>query len=142
MRIIFPIIAIIFFFVTACAVGPDGKSGGDGERYQAKAIQVGQAVAGKGDYAGGDRTDWMVLTCPDPGILKIQLIVDNDNAKVTVELYNRYGKYLSRVTRSKDGPKQVMLLQEITPGKYFIRVYARGHHDKTGYTVMTSVMGS
>jgi len=141
MRRIFPLILIYLLAWTAC-VGPDDKSGGDSERYMAKVAQVGQAVAGKVDYAGGDRTDWLVLTAPDPGILKIQLIVDNDDAEVGIELYDRYGKYLSRVTRRKDGQKQVMLLQEITPGKYFIKVYARKKHDKTGYTIMTSIMGS
>ena len=141
MKRIFPLIAISLLTWTAC-VGPDDKSGGDSERYTAKAAQVGQAVAGKVDYAGGDRTDWLGLTAPDPGILKIQLIVDNDDAEVGIELYDRYGKYLSRVTRRKDGQKQVMLLQEITPGKYFIKVYARKKHDKTGYTIMTGIMGS
>lgn len=141
MRFVFALMPVILFASTAC-IGPDDKSGGDSERYMAKPVQVGQTVAGKVDYAGGDRTDWLRLTALDPGILKIQLIVDNDDAEVVLELYNRYGKYLSRVTRRRDGQKQVMLLQEITPGKYFIKIYARKKHDKTGYTLITSIMGS
>ncbi len=134
------IFSLLLLGISSC-VKPDGKSGGDAERYQAKPIQMGKAVADTVDYSGGDRTDWKVLTCTDPGILRIQLIVDNGNAEVVLELYNRYGKYLSRVTRLKDGPKQVMLLQEVTPGKYFIKVFARHKHDKTGYTLVTKIMG-
>jgi len=138
-RLSFSILLLVT--ITGCITQPDEKSGGDAERYQAKKIEFGQAVTDKVEWAKGDRTDWKVLNVPDPGVLKLQLIVDEEEAEVGMELYDRYGKFLGKVTRHKDGPKNVMFLQEVTPGKYFIKIYSRSEDDNTGYTLMTSLMG-
>ena len=132
---------MILLSLMACITQPDQKSGGDGERYQAKKIELGQAVTDTVAWAKGDRTDWKVLNSLDPGVLKVQLIVDKEDAQVVLELYDRYGKFLAKVTRHRDGPKNVQLLQEITPGKYFIKIYSKTEDDNTGYTLITSLMG-
>ena len=131
---------VVGLFIIACGPKPDANSGGDAERYQAKKIELGQTVGDTVDYSGGDRTDWKVLYIEDIGILKILVLVDNEDAGLVVELYNKYGKKLAKVVHAPDGGPSVTLLQEVTPGKYFIKIYARKKGDKTGYTLMTQMI--
>ena len=140
VEIVLGVIALVLFFVVGCGPKPDANSGGDAERYQAKKIDLGQPVADEVDYNGGDRTDWKVLFVEDPGVLKIEVVVDNENAGLVVELYDKYGRRLGRAVHVKDVGPKVDLLQEVTPGKYFIKVYAKSKGDKTGYTLIPSII--
>ncbi len=140
MRYLFKsLLLIAVFMISGCGIKPDGNSGGDAERYQAKKIELGQQVSDSVDYNGGDRTDWKYLYIEDPGILQINVLVDNQEAGLVVELYDRYGHFIARSDHVV-GPS-VQLMHQVTLGKYFIKIYARKRGDKTGYTLITRMVG-
>lgn len=119
----------------SCITPPDGKSGGDGERHQAKIIKVGQQESDSVNYGKGDRTDWRKLDLEDSGFLTIIVDLDDPKANVEVGLYNCYGKIINKILHRKDDPSQIVLTNEVGPGRYFIKVQAVGETDKTGYGI-------
>ncbi|HOU53235.1 MAG TPA: hypothetical protein PLQ97_04835 [Myxococcota bacterium] len=122
--------------VLACA--PDRNSGGDAERHLAKLTPLGQPVPDSLDRKEGDTTDWKLLDIQDTGYLNVEVVLDNPEAEVMVEAFDRYGQRIGRTVHRKDDGPVVKLSAEVVIGKGFLRITHLGG-PKTGYTLKAFV---
>ena len=134
-RLVLPLLLL----VSACITQPDEKSGGDGERHQAKPLAAGKWESDAIAYGEGDRTDWKVVDLQDTGFLTLEAVLDNADANVTLALFDRYGKPINRVAHRKGDNVQMKLTAEVGIGKYFVMIQAIGESDKTGYAIRSLV---
>lgn len=125
--------------LAACITQPDEKSGGDGERHQAKPLALNKFEADSVDYSSGDRTDWKWFEVQDTGFLTVECVLDNQNAGITMILLDRYGHAVTRASHRRGDEPQFKMTAEVTLGKYFVQVYADKEGDRTGYTLRASV---
>ena len=122
----------------AISCAPDRKSGGDAERHVATLIPMGKPVPDTLDRKGGDTTDWKLLDIQDTGFLNVELVLDQPDAEVMLEVFDRYGVRIGRTTRRKgDGPV-VRLAAEVVIGKGFLKITHLGG-PATGYTLKAFV---
>jgi hypothetical protein len=123
-----------------CGVRPDEKSGGDEERHKAKPLKVGESQSDSVDYKGGDRTDWKVIELEDAGILTIEVVLDNPKTNVSVVLFDRFGRQVSKVVHTKEDENPLIrLIADCGAGRHFVRIQAGHESDKTGYTINAKV---
>ncbi len=133
-------LAILTLLAFGCGgTTPEGQSGGDAERHQAKPMALGKAEGDSVSTPDGDRTDWKILEMQDAGALKVEVILDNPDAAIVMGLFDRYGKTVTRVTHRKgDGPL-ITMAADVGLSRYFLMIQAEGHKDKTGYTIKAVV---
>lgn len=129
----------IIIFSISCITGPDDKSGGDEDRHIAKEIPLGAWTPDSVSYAEGDRTDWKFVILPDPGIMSVEVGFDNEKTTIDVEVYDKYGKLVTKRRRRGGDEPQITLMSEVSRGKYFIKVQAKGENDKSGYSIKVSL---
>jgi len=126
-----PLVALL-----CCA--PDRNSGGDAERHLAKPTPLGQPVPDSLDRKEGDTTDWKLLDIQDTGYLNVEVVLDNPEAEVMVEAFDRYGRRIGRTVHRKDDGPVVKLTAEVVIGKGFLKISHLGG-PKTGYTLKAFV---
>lgn len=119
----------------SCGVRPDEKSGGDEHRHIAKQIPLNQWIPDDVSGSEGDKTDWKVFELTDSGFLFVEVAIDNEKANIGIELYDRYGKLVTKRIRRSGDEINVNLSAEVSTGKYFIKIYALKGGDKTGYSL-------
>lgn len=129
----FALIAVFSF--NSCGTRPDEKSGGDEHRNIAKQIPVNQWIPDDVNGSEGDKTDWKVFELADSGFLFVEAAIDNEKANIGIELYDRYGKLITKRIRRSGDETNVNLSAEVSTGKYFIKIYALKSGDKTGYSL-------
>jgi hypothetical protein len=140
MRIIMKkYLIFLVFLLASCITPPDGKSGGDGDRHEAKQLQMNQWVPDSIAYSDGDRTDWRYMEVEDSGLLVVELQFDNENANVNVEIFDKYGKRLTRHVKRAKEDVNLQFTQEVQGGKYFVKVQAESEGDKTGYSLRVRI---
>ena len=110
-----PLVALL-----GCA--PDRNSGGDAERHLATLIPLGRPVPDSLDRKDGDTTDWKLLDIQDTGYLNVEVVLDNPEAEVMVEAFDRYGRRIGRTVHRKDDGPVVKLTAEVVIGKGFLKI--------------------
>jgi hypothetical protein len=139
LRIIEAAAWILAVVLSSCITQPDENSGGDSERYTAKPLPVGKWDADQVDTAAGDKTDWKVIELQDTGFLTVEVVLDNPDCGLTVAIFDRYGKPVTRITHRKGDAPQLKLTTEVGLGRYFVQVFAEKESDKTGYSIRAIV---
>lgn len=126
-----------------CGINPNGKSGGDGKRNEAKPLQLDEWVTDENgiDYKKGDRTDWKKIVVPRAGTLTVQVAVTEKKAQIDVSLYDKYGRLLLEKTKKRGYTDHLKFEGEVTAGNYFVRLQARKAEDNSSYDIRASMEG-
>ncbi len=115
----------------------DKKSGPDGKRSGAQALQLNRSKTDEVSYVNQDRTDWYVVSLKgQPNVLTVELHWDNGKSDLMVDVFDEFGKQLSASPTRAPGSTQKFLLTQIDrPNVYYVRVSSPRPEDGTVYTL-------
>ena len=136
-------ILFVAWVALGCGINPDGKSGEDGRRDQAKELALDEWVTDESgvSYKNGDRTDWKTILVPRAGMLYINVAVTEKNATVSVALYDKYGRLMIEKVKKRGSTDHLKFEGDVPKGKYFVRVQAKGTEDYSMYDIRASMEG-
>jgi hypothetical protein len=115
----------------------DAKSGLDGKRSGARAIQPNTPVTDEVNYLHQDQSDWYVVQLPGhAGVLNTLVHWDNGASDIQIDVFDAFGKQISASPVRNPGAKEKALLTQIDrPGTYYVRVTAPTANDGSVYTM-------
>ncbi len=151
-----PTLALAIAMLTSCPsnISQKANSGKDYRSKGAKKIRPDGKKRWRSSrdvvtYPGGDREDWKVLEIPEgtpPGNLSVSVKFTNPRPRLDVafQVYDQYMKRIGRAKPSKgdtladrgiEGDSKTVKINGVTPGKYFVRIYAHRRTDAGKYRV-------
>jgi hypothetical protein len=124
-------------------IAQDAKTGPDGKAKGAKKIRIGDDGEGtsKGvvTYPGGDRVDWRMFEIPKAGDVTVNLkwVPAKPGEDLAFNVFDDTFHVIRRVAPTPDSDKvrKTAELSALTPGKYYVQIYAPGRGDAGEYEV-------
>jgi hypothetical protein len=116
---------------------PEGASGPDAYRHQAAQIALEEPQTDSVSIDEGDQTDWRAFEIYDGGRLAIEFSADEQDAEVSLAVFDRYGTELRAVERP-GGAVSTLTVDAARGGRYFLRIQAVSG-PTTAYDVKVSI---
>ena len=127
-----------------CCSGPkcwETQTGGDWPRTRAKPIKkFGKVINNSVSSPNKDRTDWRYIQVKRRGTLKVDLHWDKGRNKLQLTIFDNMGvKLMDGRVWGTGGRKAVVAVER--PGRYYIRVRAKGEDDASAYALKVTFKG-
>ena len=111
---------------SGCRSDPESDSGQDAYRHQAQALSMDEWTTDDISGGGGDRTDWRFVDLAVPGRLRVIARVDEEDTRVKIGIYDRYGASIQQ-TEGPSGLNEVVATVDVVRAeRIFIMVQATG----------------
>ena len=137
------LLIVILAMSTGCGLwtivfgDPEGASGPDAYRHQAGQLSLDEVLTDSVSNPEGDRTDWYQFEIYDAGRLAIELSADEQEAEVSLAVFDRYGVELQAFERT-GGELATLAVDVARGGRYFLRMQAVSG-PTTAYDIKVSV---
>ena len=102
---------------------PERASGPDAYRHQAGQLTLDEVLTDSVSKGEGDRTDWHAFEIYDGGQITIELSADEQDADLSLAVFDRYGVELQEFERS-GGEVATLTVDVARGGRYFLRIQA------------------
>ncbi len=127
-----------------CCSGPkcwETQTGGDWPRTRAKPVKrYNRVINNSVSSPKKDRTDWRYVTVGGRGTLKVRLQWDKGRHKLQLTIFDSMGvKLMDGHAVGSGGRKATVAVEH--PGRYYIRVRAKGEDDESPYALRVSFSG-
>ena len=131
-------------FLGGCCSGPkcwETQTGADWPRTRAKPIRkFGRVINSSVSSPKKDRTDWRYVIINRRGTLKVMLHWDKGKKNLQLTIFDGMGvKLMDGRIWGTGGRKAVVAVEQ--PGRYYVRVRAKGEDDASAYSLRVSFEG-